>query len=200
MIAAAESRKKNTSHVMSVAKFERFLRIAAWLNVDKQDLKRYSDFINRKVYDLLDHIRAADNIEVLTHTEIVALYGSREEQLERVRWRNNVTARKPRSRSVTSFSLSARIRQRAGLGATGSLDPKNFVLTGSDVTSDVPPVEQRIRPSSVAGNQRSRRVHRRRRAVRISQAGRRRNRRGAVVGTELHTVLANGAAASARRR
>jgi hypothetical protein len=121
MIAAAESSKKNTSHVMSVAKFERFFRIAAGLNVDKQDLKRYSDFINQKVYDLLDHIRASDNIEVLTHTEIVALYGSREEQLERVRWRNNVTARKPRSRSVTSFSLSARIRQRAGLGATGSL-------------------------------------------------------------------------------
>jgi hypothetical protein len=117
MIAAAESRKKNTSHVMSVAKFERFFRIAAWLNVDKQD----SDFINQKVYDLLDHIRASDNIEVLTHTEVVALYGSRAEQLERVRWRNNVTARKPRSRSVTSFSLSARIRQRAGLGATGSL-------------------------------------------------------------------------------
>src|ERR1700730_16159430 len=38
---------------MSVAKFERFFRIAAGLNVDKQDLKRYSDFINQKVYDLL---------------------------------------------------------------------------------------------------------------------------------------------------
>ena len=53
MIAAAESSKKNTSHVMSVAKFERFFRIAAGLDVDKQDLKRYSDFINQKVYDLL---------------------------------------------------------------------------------------------------------------------------------------------------
>jgi len=36
-----------------VAKFERFFRITAGLDVDKQDLKRYSDFINRKVYDLL---------------------------------------------------------------------------------------------------------------------------------------------------
>ena len=53
MIAAAESSKKNTSHVMSVAKFERFFRIAAGLDVDKQDLKRYSDFINKKIYDLL---------------------------------------------------------------------------------------------------------------------------------------------------
>ena len=53
MIAAAESSKKNTSHVMSVAKFERFFRIAAGLDIDKQDLKRYSDFIKQKVYDLL---------------------------------------------------------------------------------------------------------------------------------------------------
>ena len=43
---------------MSVARFERFFRIAARLNVDKQDLRRCSDFINRKVYDLL--VRAED--------------------------------------------------------------------------------------------------------------------------------------------
>ena len=53
MIAAVQSKKSPTTHVMSVAKFERFFRIAAGLNVDKQDLKRYSDFINQKVYDLL---------------------------------------------------------------------------------------------------------------------------------------------------
>src|SRR6202035_5650988 len=40
---------------------------------------------------LIERIRAIDNIEVLTNTEIVALYGSREKQLERVRWRNNLT-------------------------------------------------------------------------------------------------------------
>lgn len=39
--------------VMGVAKFERFFRIAAGLDVDKQDLKRYSDFVNHKIYDLL---------------------------------------------------------------------------------------------------------------------------------------------------
>jgi hypothetical protein len=52
MIAAVQSNKV-AIHVMSVARFERFFRIAASLNVDKQDLKRYSDFINQKVYDLL---------------------------------------------------------------------------------------------------------------------------------------------------
>jgi hypothetical protein len=53
MIAAVQSSKSPTSHLMSVAKFERFFLITAGLDVDKQDLKRYSDFINRKVYDLL---------------------------------------------------------------------------------------------------------------------------------------------------
>ena len=34
--------------VVSVAKFERFFRAAAGLDVDKNDLKRYSDFVNQK--------------------------------------------------------------------------------------------------------------------------------------------------------
>ena len=59
MIAAVQSNKSPTTHVMSVARFERFFRIAAGLNVDKQDLKRYSDFVNQKVYDLLLRAEAA---------------------------------------------------------------------------------------------------------------------------------------------
>jgi hypothetical protein len=39
--------------VSSASKFERFFREAASLDVDKDDLKRYSDYINRKLYDLL---------------------------------------------------------------------------------------------------------------------------------------------------
>lgn len=39
--------------VMGATKFERFFRAAAGLNVDKQDVKRYSDFVNHKIYDLL---------------------------------------------------------------------------------------------------------------------------------------------------
>ena len=39
--------------VMGVAKFERFFRVAAGLDVDHEDLKRYSDFVNQKIYDLL---------------------------------------------------------------------------------------------------------------------------------------------------
>ena len=36
-----------------VPQFQRFFREAASLDVDKNDLKRYSDFVNRKVNDLL---------------------------------------------------------------------------------------------------------------------------------------------------
>ena len=39
--------------VMSVARFERFFRVAAGLDVDKEDLRRHGDFVNRKLYDLL---------------------------------------------------------------------------------------------------------------------------------------------------
>jgi hypothetical protein len=59
MIAAVQSNTTPASHVKSVAKFERFFRIAAGLDVDKQDLKRYSDFINQKIYDLLLRAQAA---------------------------------------------------------------------------------------------------------------------------------------------
>ena len=45
--------------VMSVAKFERFFRVAAGLDIDKADLKRYSDFVHQKIRDLL--IRAVAN-------------------------------------------------------------------------------------------------------------------------------------------
>jgi hypothetical protein len=38
---------------MGVPKFTRFFRSAAEVNVDKDDLKRYSDFVNHKLYDLL---------------------------------------------------------------------------------------------------------------------------------------------------
>jgi hypothetical protein len=39
--------------VMGVARFERFFRAAAGLDVDKDDLKRYNDFVDQKLYDLL---------------------------------------------------------------------------------------------------------------------------------------------------
>jgi hypothetical protein len=40
--------------LIGVPKFERLFRAAAGLEVDKSDLKRYSDFIGGKLHDLLD--------------------------------------------------------------------------------------------------------------------------------------------------
>jgi hypothetical protein len=42
-----------TMTMMGATKFERFFRAAGGLDVDNQDLKRYSDFVNHKIYDLL---------------------------------------------------------------------------------------------------------------------------------------------------
>ena len=39
--------------VMGVARFERFFRTADGLDVDREDIKRYEDFVNLKIYDLL---------------------------------------------------------------------------------------------------------------------------------------------------
>src|ERR1700732_434376 len=48
-----------STHVMGVARFERFFRTAARLDVDKQDLKRFSEFINHRIYDLILRAEAA---------------------------------------------------------------------------------------------------------------------------------------------
>jgi histone H3/H4 len=44
--------------VMSVATFQRFFRTAGGLNVDKDDLKRYNDFLQSRILDLLIAARA----------------------------------------------------------------------------------------------------------------------------------------------
>ncbi|MFD1547112.1 DUF1931 family protein [Nonomuraea guangzhouensis] len=45
--------------VMAHSRFERFFRTAAGLNVDKNDLKRFNDFVNQKLYDMLVVAEAA---------------------------------------------------------------------------------------------------------------------------------------------
>jgi thioredoxin reductase (NADPH) len=148
---------------------------------------------------LIDRIRAIDNIDVLTHTEIVALYGSREKQLERVRWRNNVTGEQTEKPIRHVFLFIGADPATAWLRDSGvALDTKSFILTGSDV----PAYARRSnngsgRPLSLetsvlgvfaSGDVRSGSVKRVGAAI----------GEGAVVGAELHAVLANGAAASPR--
>ena len=128
---------------------------------------------------LIDRIEATDNIEVLTQTEIVALYGSRERQLERVRWRNNVTGEQTEKPIRHVFLFIGADPATIWLKDSGiALDDKNFILTGSDVPSDVRqssnrtsrplPLETSVRNVFAIGDVRSG----------SSQAGGRGNRRG----------------------
>jgi thioredoxin reductase (NADPH) len=144
---------------------------------------------------LIDRIRAIDKIEVLTHTEIIALYGSREKQLERVRWRNNVTGEETEKPIRHVFLFIGADPATTWLRDSGlALDAKNYILTGSDARranngSGRPlPLETSVRGVFAAGDVRSGSVKRVGAAI----------GEGAVVGAELHTVLANGAAASPR--
>jgi len=45
--------------VKGISKLERLFRMAAQLDVDKDDLQRYTDFVNQKIYDLLLRAEAA---------------------------------------------------------------------------------------------------------------------------------------------
>jgi hypothetical protein len=53
MIAARPANINPRPRVMAVPRFERLFRRAAGIDVDKMDLRRYSNFVNHKLYDLL---------------------------------------------------------------------------------------------------------------------------------------------------
>jgi thioredoxin reductase (NADPH) len=147
---------------------------------------------------LIDRInKAIDNIEVLIHTEIVALYGSREKQLERVRWRNNATGEETEKPIRHVFCFIGAEPATGWLRDSGvALDGKNFVLTGSDIPSDARhsnngsgrplPLETSVRGVFASGDVRSGSVKRVGAAI----------GEGAVVGAELHVARADGAAES----
>jgi thioredoxin reductase (NADPH) len=146
---------------------------------------------------LIDRIRAIDNIEVLTNTEILALYGSREKQLERVRWRNNVTGEETEKPIRHVFCFIGAEPATEWLRDSGvALDSKNFIVTGSDIPNGARhsnnrsgrplPLETSVRGVFASGDVRSGSVKRVGAAI----------GEGAVVGAELHTALANGAAIS----
>ena len=139
---------------------------------------------------LIDRICAIDNIEVLTRTEIIALYGSREKQLERVRWRNNVTGEEAEKPIRHIFLFIGAEPATAWLRDSGvALDTKNFILTGSDVAPDARrsnngsgrplSLETSVRNLFACGDVRSGSVKRVGAAI----------GEGAVVGAELHAAL-----------
>jgi thioredoxin reductase (NADPH) len=141
---------------------------------------------------LIDRIRAIDKIEVLTRTEVVALYGSREKQLERVRWRNNATGEETEKPIRHLFLFIGAEPASAWLRDSGvAVDSKKFILTGPDVPGSARrsnngssrPLSQETSVLGVfaSGDVRSGSVKRVGAAI----------GEGAVVGAELHTALAS---------
>src|SRR5258707_7713219 len=142
---------------------------------------------------LIDRIKATNNIEVLTQTEIVALYGSGEKQQERVHWRNNVTGEETEKPIRHVFLFIGADPETAWLEDSGlALDTTNYILMGADVPSDVRRsnngsgrpllLETNVRGGFASGDVRSGSVKRVGAAI----------GEGTVVGAELHAVLANG--------
>ena len=67
--------------VMGVHTFERFFRLVEGLDVDKNDLKRYSDFVGEKLYDLLVIAQAtakANGRDVLQPSDLPVTKGLQE--------------------------------------------------------------------------------------------------------------------------
>ncbi len=82
---------------------------------------------------LVDRIAAANNIEVLTETEIVALSGTVKGNLERVRWRHNPTGKETEKPIRNLFIMIGADPATDWLESCGvALDAKGFVRTGSD--------------------------------------------------------------------
>jgi hypothetical protein len=53
MIAALPADKNPPRRIMAMPRFERFFRRVAGLDIDKMDLRRHDEFVNRKLYELL---------------------------------------------------------------------------------------------------------------------------------------------------
>jgi hypothetical protein len=69
------------SHVTGVATLEHFFRAAAGLDVDKEDLKRYREFVNHKIHDLLicaEAVAKANGRDVIEPIDLPITKGLRE--------------------------------------------------------------------------------------------------------------------------
>jgi thioredoxin reductase (NADPH) len=100
---------------------------------------------------LIDRIEATSNIEVLTETEMVALSGSQESRLERVRWRHNPTGQETEKPIRNVFLFIGADPATEWLRGSGViLDNKGFVLTGADAVDGTHAVR---RPMSLETSQ-----------------------------------------------
>jgi len=83
--------------VFGVARFERFFRLAAELDVDKDDLKRFSDFVEHKLYDLLlmGQATASANLRDLVEPYDLPITKGFQENIHKVRKMDDEIELKP---------------------------------------------------------------------------------------------------------
>jgi thioredoxin reductase (NADPH) len=103
---------------------------------------------------LIDRIAAAPNIELLPHTEIVALSGTTEGQLERVRWRSNKTGAEQEKAIRNLFLFIGADPATGWLNGCGVVtDAQGFVQTGAGIApGDLHADRTAHRPLSLESN------------------------------------------------
>ncbi|MCB8821970.1 FAD-dependent oxidoreductase [Microvirga rosea] len=150
---------------------------------------------------LIDRIAAADNIEVLTQTEITALSGSPEGQLERVWWRNRVTGTEMEKAIRNVFIFIGADPATGWLEGCGvGLDANGFVRTGAalpaagmiddnDLRRPLP-LEAEVANVFAVGDVRAGSVKRVGAAI----------GEGAAVVAQIHTVLSNASVPSTAKK
>ena len=128
---------------------------------------------------LVDRIEATTNIEVLTNTEVVALSGSPNGQLERIRWRHRPTGEETEKPIRHLFLFIGADPATSWLQGCVALDAKGFVQTGADVPMRRTSARTTPPGSRFPAIQRRRRFRGGRRTLRLGQArGRCDRRRG----------------------
>ena len=136
---------------------------------------------------LIERIEATPNIELLFNTEVVALEGTKDIALERVRWRSRLGGEDTPCDIRNLFLFVGADPATDWLDGCGvTVDRGGFVVTGAQSEQN----QGRLVPAT--GNLDTRGVRGRRRALRLGQAGRRRDRRRRAGG--------GGAARISRRR
>jgi thioredoxin reductase (NADPH) len=99
---------------------------------------------------LIDRINATPNIEVLTNTEVVALSGSPQGQLERIRWRHRPSGKETAKPLHHLFLFIGADPATNWLQGCVSLDAKGFVQTGARVPAqDLGPDNATAQPQSL---------------------------------------------------
>ena len=90
-------------HVMSIPKFERFFRVAAGLDIDKSDIARYEDFINREIEGLLIRAQAAakQNLRDVIEPQDLPITKGLQENIERFRKLDAETELRPVLDTIT---------------------------------------------------------------------------------------------------